>query len=148
MNNNPLFTCKDLSLSTLHHFDRYIKKSIWNTKRDYFRNKNRAINHGIIFVDFEKIADELTYDDDAEIEDIFYFKEGGELIPIYNPALYHALNLLTRSQRIVLIENLICKIPLKDVAKELGTCLRVAQRHKHNAVDVIKRGMKDYGQNG
>lgn len=65
----------------------------------------------------------------------------GIKIPVLNPELADALRSLTETQRLVLLKNVALKIPLKQIALELGVSIGMVEKHKKNAICAIKRRM-------
>lgn len=52
-----------------------------------------------------------------------------------------ALRSLTEKQRLVLLKNVVLKIPMKQIALELGISISMVKKHKDKAIRVIKRRM-------
>ena len=65
----------------------------------------------------------------------------GVKIPVLNPELADALRSLTETQRLVLLKNVVLKIPMKQIALELGVSIGMVEKHKNNAIRIIKRRM-------
>ena len=61
MKNN--FSLEDITSELLDYVDKYLKTVISNTKRRYYRNKKRSLKYGIVFVELDKYAEDLHYDD-------------------------------------------------------------------------------------
>lgn len=140
-----LFTTNDLTEETLHYIDKYLKVTIMNAKRDYFRRENKSRKNGITFVTLEQAENDLVYDDpDLTALSCDFIEENGVRIPVINPALSFALKKLTSPQRTILLKNVVLKIPLEEISAELGICLRMTKKHKHNAIEAVKRSMKAY----
>ncbi len=68
-----------------------------------------------------------------------YIEVKGVKIPVFNTKLSEALNEWTETQRTVLLQNVILKIPLNQIADELRISTRMAEKHKHNAIMFLKR---------
>ena len=68
-----------------------------------------------------------------------YIEVRGVKIPVFNTRLAEALNELTEDQKTVLLQNVILKIPLNQIADDLGISTRMAEKHKHNALLFLKR---------
>lgn len=68
-----------------------------------------------------------------------YIEVKGVKIPVFNTKLSEALNELTETQRTILLQNVILKIPLNQIADELGISTRMTEKHKHNAIMFLKR---------
>ena len=65
----------------------------------------------------------------------------GVKIPILNPELADTPRSLTETQRLVLLKNVVLKIPMKQIALELGISIGMVEKHKNNAIRIIKRRM-------
>ena len=134
-----LFTLDDLTPERRHYIDRYIKKSINNRMRDYYRRHLRSYKYGISFVSLDQEDPNLYYYEPAFDIASGYFEEYGYRIPIYNPYLFYALGHLTRKERTILLCNVVLSIPLKQIAHKLGISLRVVKRHKQRAIQKLKK---------
>ena len=130
------FSFEDITSELLDYVDKYLKTVISNTKRRYYRN------NGIVFVELDKYAEDLHYDD-PELEKVLcqLIDVQGVKIPVLNPELADALRSLTETQRLVLLKNVVLKIPLKQIALELGVSIGMVEKHKKNAIRAIKRRM-------
>ena len=140
MKNN--FSLEDITSELLDYVDKYLKTVISNTKRRYYRNKKRPRKYGIVFVELDKYAEDLHYDD-PELEKVLcqWIDMQGIKIPVLNPELADALRSLTEKQRLVLLKNVVLKIPMKQIALELGISISMVKKHKDKAIRVIKRRM-------
>lgn len=68
-----------------------------------------------------------------------YIEVRGVKIPVFNTRLAEALNELTEDQKTVLLQNVILKIPLNQIADDLGISTRMVEKHKYNALLFLKR---------
>ena len=135
MKNN--FSLEDITSELLDYVDKYLKTVISNTKRRYYRNKKRSLKYGIVFVELDKYAEDLHYDDPGIEQALCQWIK----IPVLNPELADALRSLTEKQRLVLLKNVVLKIPMKQIALELGISISMVKKHKDKAIRVIKRRM-------
>lgn len=137
----------DISKDMLHYADKYLKRVIINTKLKFFKYENKANHYGVSFEPLEDFEDKLSYTEEGfdKIATCFFDIKGIE-IPVYNPALAYALSSLTETQRTVILQNIVLDIPLRLVADDLGLCLRGVEKHKHNAIESIKKRMAEYEQ--
>ena len=136
------FSFEDITSELLDYVDKYLKTVISNTKRRYYRKIKRAREYGIVFVELDKYAEDLHYDD-PELEKVLcqLIDVQGVKIPVLNPELADALRSLTETQRLVLLKNVVLKIPMKQIALELGISIGMVEKHKNNAIRIIKRRM-------
>ena len=104
MKNN--FSLEDITSELLDYVDKYLKTVISNTKRRYYRKIKRAREYGIVFVELDKYADDLRYDDPG-LEQVLcqMIDVQGINIPVLNPELAEALRSLTETQRLVLLKH-------------------------------------------
>lgn len=138
MKNN--FSLEDITSELLDYVDKYLKTVISNTKRRYYRKAKRSREYGIVFVELDKYAEDLRYDDPGFEQVLCQLIDvQGVKIPVLNPDLADALRNLTETQRLVLLKNVVLKIPLKQIALELGISIGMVEKHKKNAIRAIKR---------
>ena len=136
------FSLEDISEELLDYVDKYLKTVISNAKRRYYRKTKRPRKYGIVFVELDKYAEDLHYDEPGfeqalcQLIDVQWVK-----IPILNPELADTLRSLTETQRLVLLKNVVLKIPMKQIALELGISIGMVEKHKNNAIRIIKRRM-------
>ena len=136
------FSLEDISEELLNYVDRYLKTVISNTKRRYYRKTKRSRKYGIVFVELDKYAEDLYYDDPGFEQVLCQLIDvQGVKIPVLNPDLADALRSLTETQRLVLLKNIVLKIPMKKLALELGVSIGMVEKHKKNAIRAIKRRM-------
>lgn len=77
-----------------------------------------------------------------------YIEVNGIQIPVYNSDLAIALLELTEIQRSILIQNVVLEVTLKQIAYDLKISERMARKHKHNAIESIRRRMNRENENG
>ena len=136
------FSLEDITSELLDYVDKYLKTVISNTKRRYYRNKKRPRKYGIVFVELDKYAEDLHYDEPGFEQALCQLIDvQGIKIPVLNPELADALRSLTEKQRLVLLKNVVLKIPMKQIALELGISISMVKKHKDKAIRVIKRRM-------
>ena len=131
------FSLEDISEELLDYVDKYLKTVISNAKRRYYRKTKRPRKYGIVFVELDKYAEDLHYDEPGFEQALCQLIDvQGVKIPILNPELADTLRSLTETQRLVLLKNVVLKIPL-----ELGISIGMVEKHKNNAIRIIKRRM-------
>lgn len=133
----------DINEDLLQFADMYLKKVIINAKHHYYREKSLMKKHGIVFVDFETFAEEMGREENYESVLCHYIEIKGYCIPVYNSQLATALMELTEVQRSVLIQNVVLDVTLKQIACDLNISERMVRKHKHNAVESIRRKMTE-----
>ena len=57
------FSLEDISEELLDYVDKYLKTVISNAKRRYYRKTKRPRKYGIVFVELDKYAEDLHYDE-------------------------------------------------------------------------------------
>ena len=136
------FSLEDISEELLDYVDKYLKTVISNAKRRYYRKTKRPRKYGIVFVELDKYAEDLHYDEPGFEQALCQMIDvQGVKIPILNPELADTLRSLTETQRLVLLKNVVLKIPMKQIALELGISIGMVEKHKNNAIRIIKRRM-------
>ncbi len=136
------FSLEDISEELLDYVDKYLKTVISNAKRRYYRKTKRPRKYGIVFVELDKYAEDLHYDEPGFEQALCQLIDvQGAKIPVLNPELADALRSLTDTQRLVLLKNVVLKIPMKQIALELGVSIGMVEKHKNNAIRIIKRRM-------
>ena len=136
------FSLEDISEELLDYVDKYLKTVISNAKRRYYRKTKRPRKYGIVFVELDKYAEDLHYDEPGFEQALCQLIDvQGVKIPILNPELADTLRSLTETQRLVLLKNVVLKIPMKQIALELGISIGMGEKHKNNAIRIIKRRM-------
>lgn len=138
-----LFSISDISDDLVQYTDMYMKRVIINAKRHYYREKSKMQKHGIVFVDLETFAETLGYKD-ARFEKVLcqYIEVKGIRISVHHPDPAMALLALTETQRSVLIQNVVFNITLKQIACDLKISERMVRKHKHNAIESVRRRLK------
>ena len=134
------FAIDDITDDLIRYIDRYQRRVIINTKRKFYRKSSNPQSRGIVFIELEECTDSL-WSIDPGIERLLcdYIEVKGVKIPVFNTKLSEALNELTETQRTILLQNVILKIPLNQIADELGISTRMTEKHKHNAIMFLKR---------
>ena len=136
------FSLEDISEELLDYVDKYLKTVISNAKRRYYRKTKRPRKYGIVFVELDKYAEDLHYDEPGFEQALCQLIDvQGVKIPILNPELADTLRSLTETQRLVLLKNVVLKIPMKQIALELGISIGMVEKHKNNAIRIIKSRM-------
>lgn len=91
----------------------------------------------------ETFAEKLGQEEDYESILCQYIETKGYRFPIYNQNLAIALLELTDVQRSVLIQNVVLNITLRQIAFDLNISERMVRKHKHNAIESIRKKMKE-----
>lgn len=140
-----IFLESDLNDTLIHFADKYLKKVIIHAKYHAYRDQAQRQKHGIVIVDLDNYPDELGYEDMGFEEAVCCCLDvRGVRIPVYNPDLAAALLALTETQRVVLIQNVCLGRTLKAIAEELDISERMAGKHKHNAIEFLRRRLKQH----
>lgn len=141
-----IYKTNDITDEMLQYADMYLKRVIINAKKSYFVQKARSKKSGITFVTLNENEKNLCITE-AGYEKIccHYIYVRNRKVEILNTLLFYALMSLTEVQRTILLENLCFGITLPNLAKKYGLCQRTIEKHKHNAIEKIRRYMKDYG---
>lgn len=142
-----LFFLADIDESLIHYTDRYLKRVIINAKYHYYRRQNQKEKYRIVLFDLDSFSEELGYEDSG-YESVLcqYIEVNGIRIPVLDPDLADALLSLTEVQRLVLLKNICLDITMKEIACELQISERMVRKYKHNAIEAIKRRMREDAQ--
>lgn len=127
----------------LNYANAYIKQVVNNSQKNYFRSKLR---HTKFNFSFEEYNDNINYfeNENQEIDVTLQFVEFDMFrISIESDKLYEAINKLTDKQLEVIIKNIILDIPMQDVAAQMKISLGKAYKHKRNAINILRRRLKD-----
>jgi hypothetical protein len=138
------FTLKDIEPQLIEDVDKYIKTTIANSVKRYYKKQNRHRKYQIVFYSYEECIEEIGYEENFTDICARYIDIDGHRIPVYNQSLFKALFELSSIQRNVLLRNVVLKTPMAQIAKDFGISQRMIQRHKHNAIDKVRRSMKKY----
>ena len=140
---NQEFSISDINDDLIQYVDRYLKKVIINANHHYYHENSQMKKHGIVFVDLETLTNTLGKEDE-DLESIFcqYIEVQGFHVPVYNTELAMALLDLTEMQRTILIQNVVLNITLKQIAQEIKISERMVRKHKHNAIESVRKRMK------
>lgn len=133
-----IYKLEDITDSMIQYSDKYVKRVIINTKNDYFRRSGKAKRYGISFESLENNVYLAESDDINEEIPCCYFRAKGVDIPVFNPQLASAIAHLTETQRTVLLQNIVLGIPMQIIANDLKLNKRTVEKHKHNAIEIIK----------
>ena len=118
------FTLHDINKEMILSADSYLRTVIINKKRHYIR---RIYNDSY----FNSVG--VTY---------FYIK--GQHIPIRIPEIAEALSELPEIHLQILLQSEVLQITIEEIAKEFGISKRMVYRYKHNAIEELRRKLKDY----
>lgn len=139
------FTLHDINSEIKICADSYLRTVIINKKRHYIRKITKLSRHGISLLELEKFESNLTYNDSYFNRiGTTYFCIKGQHIPIRIPELAEALSELPEIHLQVLLQTVILKIPIEDLAKEFGVTKRMINIHKRNAIQELRKKLKDY----
>ena len=127
----------------LNYANAYIKQVVNNSQKNYFRSKLR---HTKFNFSFEEYNDNINYfeNENQEIDVTLQFVEFDMFrISIESDKLYEAINKLSDKQLEVIIKNIILDIPMQDVAAQMKISLGKAYKQKRNAINILRRRLKD-----
>lgn len=138
------YTSDDLNEEIRNYCNKYFKAVIKTTILDYFRDIYKLKNLGVSMANLDDYI-EIVADTKAE-EQIYrteHIKIKNISVEVSDPQLEQALNELTTSQKTVVLENVVFGLALSEIAEELHICLRMVQKHKHNALRKLREAMGD-----
>lgn len=138
------YTPDDLTEEIRIYCDKYFKTVIKTTILDYFRNIYKIKELGVSIVNIDDYIEIMA--DSAAEEQIYrteQIKINNITVELSDPQLGQALDKLTTSQRTIILENVVLGLALSEIADELHICLRMVQKHKHNALRKLREAMGD-----
>ena len=138
------YTPDDLTEEIRIYCDKYFKTVIKTTILDYFRNIYKIKELGVSIVNIDDYIEIMA--DSAAEEQIYrteQIKINNITVELSDPRLGQALDKLTTSQRTIILENVVLGLALSEIADELHICLRMVQKHKHNALRKLREAMGD-----
>lgn len=136
-----IYRIEDISDAMIQYSDKYVKRVIINTKNEFFRQRGKAKHYGIFFESLEENKYLVESENISEKIPCCYFRTKGVSIPVFNPKLASAIAYLTETQRTVLLQNIVLGIPMQIIANDLKLNKRTIEKHKHNAIEIIRTRM-------
>ena len=139
------FTLHDINEKMILSADSYLRTVINKKKRHYIRKITKLSRHGIAMLELEKYESNLIYNDSYfNSVGITYFFIKGQHIPIRIPEIAEALSELPEIHLQILLQSAVLQITIEEIAKEFGISKRMVYRYKHNAIEELRRKLKDY----
>lgn len=136
------FTLSDITADLIEHADMYMKKVLINTKRRYFRKLRKIEKNGVTILELEKYETNLIYEEMGfEKADTTYFDVNGNPIPITKTELAEALLCLTELQLQILLKSEVLELTPDELAKEYGISKRMLRKHRHIALEKLRKKM-------
>lgn len=126
--------------------DRYFKKVIRNAKVKYYQKRLKYQKYGITFVPLSKCAEKDLSMTEQGFENALVQPIAIDIHNIYieNDLLFESIERLTDIQKEILINNVIFEVPLRTIAQDHHISLRMAEKHKANAIRKLKRSLSGY----
>ena len=139
------YTLHDINAEIIKSADSYLRTVIINKKRHYIRKITKLTRHGITMLELEKVESKLSYNESYfnKIGTTYFFIKG-QIIPIKIPEIAEALNELPEIPLQVLMQTVVLKIPIEEIACELGVSKRTINLYKRNAIEELRKKLKDY----
>lgn len=139
MFDNP-FTLSDIRIEVVDTADRYMKAVLINKKNRYFRVLRKLERNGITIFELEKYESNLEYEEKGfNAIDSETFVVGKETITLEKSELTEALHTLTPIQLDILLKTILLEMPQEALANEFGISKRMVRKHKHNALEKMRR---------
>ena len=140
-----VYSLHDISEEVIKSADSYLRTVIINKKRRYIRKITKLSRNGISMLELEKYQSNLAFNDKYfENTEITYFYINDVCITITIPELAEALKMLSEIHLQVLMQTSVLQMTISDVAKELGVTKRTIYTYKHDAIEELRKKMKDY----
>ena len=139
------YTLHDINEEIIKSADSYLRTVIINRKRQYIRKITKLSRHGITMLELERYESNLIFNDSYfEKTETTYFFIKGVQIPISIPELAEALSTLSEIHLQVIMQSEVLKIPIEIISKEFGVSKRTINIYKHNAIEELRKKLKDY----
>lgn len=139
------YTLHDINDKVADSADLYLRTVIINKKRQYIRRITKLSRHGISMLELEKYESNLAYNENyLNCYEVTYFYVKGQYIAIRIPEIAEALSILPEIHLQVLMQSTVLKIPIADIAKEFGVSKRMINIYKSNAINELRKKLKDY----
>ena len=137
-----IFSPDFLTDETIDYIDSYIIRVIINAKNDYYRKCTRHLKYNIQHVSFGQYDQDLFFEESGfNYLEKQYLKSGNISILVEDPDLMDALLQLPENHLYILLQNIVLKVPMKQIAKKLGISLRTVELYKHDALKTLRRRM-------
>lgn len=134
------FVLSDIRIEVIDIADKYMKAVLINTKRRYYRVLRKRERYGITLCELEKYESNLIYEENGfNMVDSERFIIGKESIVLEKEELTEALQALSPIQLEILLKSILLGMNLIDIAVECGISERMVQKHKHNALEKLRR---------
>lgn len=142
---NETYSLHDINEEIIKSADLYLRTTIINKSRRYKRKLTKLLRHGISMLELEKYESNLICNDKYfNNHNITYFCIKGNNIPIAIPELAVALKELTEVHFQVIMQTAVLQLPIEEVAKGLGVSKRTINTYKRDAIEELRKRMKNY----
>lgn len=134
------FTLSDIRIEVIDTADRYMKAVLINKKNRYFRVLRKLERNGITIFELEKYESNLEYEEKGfNAIDSESFVVGKETITLEKSELTEALHALSPIQLEILLKTILLEMSQEVLAAEFGISKRMVRKHKHNALEKMRR---------
>lgn len=135
---------EDITLEHIEFCDKYIKRTLINTRHSFYRPAMRFKNLNIILLGWETVEEELACEEQG-FEDVYetYIEVSGRRVPVKNSDFADVLLEMPENLRTVVLRHYILGHTLKDIAGDLGVSAVMAGKYRDKALAFIKERMKD-----
>ncbi len=135
---------EDITLEHIEFCDKYIKRTLINTRNSFYRPAMRFSKLNIVVFGLDVVEEELACEEDGYEEvSAARIEVNGIHIPVHNPDFADVLMEMPENLRTVILRHEILNHKLKDIAKDLGVSAAMAGKYRDNALEFIKERMKD-----
>ena len=134
------FTLSDIRIEVIDTADRYMKAVLINTKNRYFRVLRKHDRNGITVFELEKYESNLAYEEIGfRMVDSEHFMVGKEKVSLEKSELTEALHTLSPIQLDIVLKTILLEQSQESLATEYGISKRMVRKHKHNALEKLRR---------
>lgn len=136
------FFIEDITVDHVEFCDKYIKRTLINTRNSFYRPAMRVKRLNIILFGWETVEEELAYEEPGfERAYKIDFDVNGLQITVKNPDLADALKGMPEKLRIVILRHYILGHKLKDIAKDLDVSAVMVGKYRDKALVFLKERM-------
>ncbi len=135
---------EDITLEHIEFCDKYIKRTLINTRNSFYRPAMRFSKLNIVIFGLDVVEEELVCEEDGYEEvSTVRIEVNGISIPVHNPDFADVLMEMPENLRTVILRHEILNHKLKDIAKDLGVSVTMAGKYRDKALEFIKERMRD-----
>ena len=136
------FFIEDITVEHIEFCDKYIKRTLINTRHSFYRSAMRLKRLNIILLGWETVEEELAYEEQGFVRaHRTVFDINGIQISVRDPDFADALKRMSEKLQVVILRHCILGHALKDIAKNLGVSAVMAGKYRDKGLAFLKERM-------